>query len=148
MGGVVNMSKLVQELEMLKRRVVTARRTSQRPPLNKQQKNRWVRSAWAFDRELSRIDLNEELVTEEFLETVDDYEDDLSTYELQAQVNFILSSVDVCVCSNAFVVPADSYEIQELPPMWNTVTKNRGHREFTLEQEAYMEELKRRRKRK
>lgn len=141
------MSDIGQELEMLKRHAVTARRTRQRPPQSRKQKIKFNRVAWAMDKELGTIDPSEELVTDEFLETADDYEDELSAYELQNCMNSILSSVDVSVCSNAFVIPADSYEIVNERPTNHIVRNNQGTR-FTPDQQAYLKKLKRREKEK
>lgn len=49
--------------------------------------------------------LMNDLVTDEFLKTADDYEDELTSQELKRCLNYVLSSVDVYACNNAFVVP-------------------------------------------
>ena len=109
MGGVVDMSELVQELDMLKRRAVTARRTRQRSPLTSKQRQSFACIFKTAEIELKKFNANA-LVTDEFLETADDYEDELTAYELQGCVDSILSSVDLCVCRNSFVVPTDKTE--------------------------------------
>jgi hypothetical protein len=137
------MSDIGQELEMLKRRAVSAQRTGQRPPTSftKKQKRNYAAIHKVIEIDLKKADPYE-LVTDEFLETADDYEDELTAYELQSYVDSILSSVDVCVCNNAFVIPVDKREIPE-DYVGNAADNNRGHK-FTYEQETFMEELARR----
>lgn len=51
--------------------------------------------------------LMNDLVTDEFLKTADDYEDELTSQELKRCLNYVLSSVDVYACNNAFVVSTE-----------------------------------------
>ena len=115
------MSELPKDFDTLRMRATITKRTCQRPPRTSKQKQAFAALYIAADAETKKLDPHE-LVTNEFLDTADDYEDELTAYELQNCVNYLLSSIDVCVCSNSFVVPADSYEIKELPRMWNTVS--------------------------
>ena len=125
------MSELPKDFDTLRLRATITKRTCQSPPRTSNQKQAFAAIYKKVDTETKKLD-SHELVTDEFLDTADDYEDELTAYELQNCVNYLLSSIDICVCSNSFVVPADSYEIKELPRMWNTVSHTHRWRKDNL----------------